>query len=124
MKKREAAHTPKIEKYLKTKKMHCNWEIKQTTTDSFPFAEVPEHQINSLLAAQQEGYTWKHSDADPRTKPFDGSTVPPLPGYIIIKYPPAFLVITVNDFIETKKKSKRKSLTYTEACRIAIKIIY
>lgn len=124
MKKREAGHTPRIEKFLKTKQLHCNWEIKQTTRDSFPFAEVPDHQINSLVAAQEEGYTWKHSDADPRTKPFDGSTIPPLPGYIIIKYPKAFVMITVNNFIHIRSKLKRKSLTYKEACDIASKIIY
>lgn len=124
MKKREASHTPKIEKYFKTMHYYCNWEIKQTTTDSFAYSDVPDHQVNALLAAQDEGYTWKHSDLDPRVKPFDGSTIPPLPGVIVIKYPKAFIIITINNFLYKRDQSKRKSLTYEEAKAIADKIIY
>lgn len=124
MKKREALHTPKIEKYFKSTGYYCNWEIKQTTTESFPYDKLPDHQIHSLLAAQEEGYTWKHSDLDPRVKPFDGSTIPPLKGVVVIKYPKAFVIITINNFLYKRDQSKRKSLTYQEAKDIADKIIY
>lgn len=124
MKKREALHTPKIEKYFKATNYYCNWEVKQTTTDSIPYSDVSEHQVNGLLAAQAEGYTWKHSDLDPRTKMFDGSTVPPLRGVVVIKYPKAFVIITINNFLYKRDQSKRKSLTYEEAKAIADKIIY
>jgi hypothetical protein len=122
--KREANITPLIEKFLKQNKIYCNYEVKQTTTDSIPFSNVPDHQINSLIAAQEEGISHKYSDADPRIKPCDGSNNPPLPGYIIIKYPKAFVLITVNNFIHARIANRKKSLTFEKACDIAEKIVY
>lgn len=124
MKKREASITPKIEKYLRANRIYCNYEIKQTTTDSIAFSDVKDHQVNGLVAAQEEGICWKSSDADPREKPFDGSNNPPLPGYVVIKYPSAIVLITVNNFIHARMTNRRKSLTYERAKEIADKIIY
>lgn len=122
--KREALITPTIEKFLKQNKMYCNWEIKQTTSDSIAFNAISDHQVESLLAAQDEGITWKYSDADSRIKPFDGSTNPPLIGYVIIKFPKAVTYITINNFVHCRDTIKRKSLTFEKACDIANKIMY
>lgn len=122
--KREASKTPRIEKYLHQNKIYCNFEIKQTTTDSIPFSDVPDHQINSLIAGQEDGLIWKYSDADPRIKPCDGSNNPPLPGYIIIQYPKAFVLITVNNFVHARMTNRKKSLTFEKAKEIADKIVW
>jgi len=122
--KREASITPTIKKFLKQNKIYCNWEAKQTTTDSIPFSAVEDHQINSLIAGQEEGIDWKYSDSDPRVKMFDGSNNPPLPGYVIIKYPKGITLITVNNFIHARIAHRKKSLSYERACEIADKIIY
>ena len=122
--KREANITPTIKKFLKQNKIYCNWEAKQTTTDSLLFSAVDDHQVNSLIAGQEYGIDWKYSDADPRTKPCDGSNNPPLPGYIIIKYPKGITFITVNNFIHARMTNRKKSLTYEKACEIADKIVY
>ena len=126
MKKREAKHQTIWSKYCQDclkKKIFFNYELKQTTTESFPFDHFEPQQIPSLLAAQASGYHWKHSDADMRLKPCDGSIIPPQVGYIVIKYPKAFVMISVNNFIHERDKSKRKSLTYERAIEIAHKII-
>jgi hypothetical protein len=121
--KREASKTPFFEKWLRLKKFYCYWEVKQTTTDSIAFSSVPEHQIDSLLAQQDSGLLWKHSDSDMRTKPCDGQFTPPLPAVVVIKYPKEYCVISINNFIFERDHSKRKSLTVERAREISTYII-
>lgn len=124
MNKREASITPKIEKYLKQNKVYCAYEIKQTTTDSLPFSAVEDHQVNALVAIQEEGLCFKLSDADPRVKPCDGFNMPPVPAYVVIQYPKAFVLITVNNFVHARMTNRKKSLTFEKAKEIADKIVY
>lgn len=121
MKKREADFQTVFGSYLKKKKMPGNYELKQTRTNTYAFStdrKRLERQADSLMAAQQEGYYWKHSDADPREKICDCSYVQPQDGYIVIKYPGQFSIINVYDFQSEKKRSK--SLSRSRAEEIAV----
>lgn len=122
--KREASKTPLIQKYLKQNKIYCNWEVKQTRTNSLRFSAVSPHQIESLLAGEIDGMQVKLSDADPRIKPCDGSNIPPQIGYIIILYTKTFVLIPVKTFVREKEVSREKSLTFERACEIADKIVH
>lgn len=125
MKKREAKWNTLLNQFLREKKLHCYFELKQTTADSISFSAVKEHQINGLLAAQKNGLVWKYSDEDQREKPFDGASTPPLVSYVVIKYPPCFLFIPISWFILEKKNSdKRKSLTLERAYEISSHRLY
>lgn len=123
MKKREANFQTTFSSYVQKKKIIGNFELKQTTGNSFPFKNSKsgqDRQINSLVTAQQEGYFWKFSDEDSREKLFDCSNVPPIDGYIVIKYPKVFCIINIYDFIAEDKRSERRSLTKERAMEISI----
>lgn len=100
------------------------YELKQTRTDSIPFKNVKDHQIDSLLASHQNGLIWKWSDQDQREKPVDCGSFPPLQSYIVIKFPDGFYVITIKDFIKERDTSDRESLTKENAFKIAKKVIH
>ena len=124
MKKREANFQTTFGNYLRAKKLHCNFELKQTTTDSLYINDARlMRQCRSLIAAQTEGYYWKHSDQDQREKPFDGSFVPPQVGYIVIKYPDFFCMILVDDFIKEVATMKGTMLHQDRAKELAMLVI-
>lgn len=126
MKKREAKWQTIISQYMMEKRkecFYCNYELKQTTTDIFHFSKVPQHQIDSLLAGEREGLHWKYSDQDQRRKPFDGSSNPPLPGYIIIKFPTMFVFISVRMFGDMKRDGF-KSISVAMAKGISSRVIH
>jgi hypothetical protein len=100
------------------------FELKYAKDELFYYDSFEPHQISSLLALQDNGLIWKISDTDPRLKPCDSFSVPPLTAYVVIKYPKAFVMITVNNFIHARDRSKRKSLTYEQALEIATKVIH
>ncbi len=111
-------------KYVVAKGMFGNFELKQTTEDSIDFNDDRlKRQCDSLLAAQEKGYFWKHSDADQREKPFDCSNVPPVTGYLVIKYPDFFCFIEIDVFMKESQDSKRRSLTSKRAKEIACQIV-
>ncbi len=115
-KRREAKHQIALGQLLKIKKIHCNYELKQTTTDKFYFSRIEKHQIDSLLTSTVSGLHWKYSDQDQRQKPFDGSNNPPLPGYLIIKFPKSFILIDIYNVVNEMKNSK--SITFDRARKI------
>ena len=112
-----------FEKYIRAKKMHGVFELKQTDIDSIPFSKVEEHQLESLIAVQHNGFLHKISDADPRRKAFDIVYTRPLVGYIAIRFPKVTCVITVNNFVFERDRSKRKSLTIERAREISTRIL-
>lgn len=107
-----------LNQYLRQKRLYCNFELKKTDTDSLPFKAIALHQIESLLAGQITGLLWKYSDQDQRKKPFDGSCNPPLPSYVIIKYPSCFVFISISKFIYQRDFGMTKSLTIDKAKEI------
>ena len=120
---KENNFTTIFEKYIRAKKMHGVFELKQTDADSIPFSKVEAHQLESLIATQNTGFLHKISDSDPRRKAFDLLYTRPLVGYIAIRFPKVTCVITVNNFIFERDKSKRKSLTVERAKEISTYIL-
>lgn len=99
------------------------FELKQTTTGSFPFDEVQEHQLDALLAAQTNGILYKIPDDSRGIKPFDMVYLKATPSYVVIRYPDFFCLILVNVFIQEKKMSTRKSLLAFRARAIALVVV-
>lgn len=73
------------------------WELKQTQTDSIPFSAVVNHQVTALEIVS---------------------------GMVVIKYPKGVVIIPIDIFVDEKKRSERKSLTFSRACQIATQVIH
>lgn len=87
------------------------FELKHTRgKPSLPFSALEDHQLNSLLTATYGTFIYKISDESQGYKPFDCFALRLCPAYIVICYPSFFVLITVENFIEEKKRSKTKSL--------------
>jgi len=125
MKKREASFQTIFNQYLRVKKLYGHFELKQTTGNSISFNAVKQHQVDGLMSGSLSPFVWKYSDEDQREKPFDCSCIPPIQGYVVIKYPGIFYIIRVQDFIIESRRSERKSLTSDRAkeiCHIAVSL--
>lgn len=101
---------------------HCYYELKQTNGNTLPFSAIEKVQWDGLQATEDEGMVWKLSDEDQRPKPCDGFSTPPLPSYLIIKFPDAFYFIRFKDILMMKENG-RVSITFDESKKIAEKII-
>ena len=126
MRKREASFTLLFRHWLKANPMRTAavFELKQTQTDSFPFKNVEEHQLEALAAAWgPEGLIYKISDQSQGYKPCDIVYFRLSPAYIVIKYPKFFCLIHASAFGAEMKTSTRKSLTSERAKEIAEKVI-
>lgn len=119
--RREAKKQITVGHIIKSLGLYCNYEVKQTTKEYLNIKQVEDKQIKALLSGEVSGIHWKYSDQDQRIKPFDGSNNPPLPGYIIIKYPKAFTLIRVQKFLDETKELK--SLSFSKASEIAEYIV-
>lgn len=88
--------------YNEEKRIIGNFELKvaNKVSNKFYFKNFEDQQLDSLVAAENDGFRWKHSDMDVRSKPFDYSSVPPIPGYIAIKYEKNFYIIRAKKLIE------------------------
>lgn len=121
--KREANFGQTFRHWLKANPMaftaSAAFELKQTQTDSISFSDVQEHQLDALCAATY-GMLYKIPDDSMGVKPFDMVYLNNAPGYVVIRYPNAFHIISVHRFIAEKAMSKRKSLTEAKAREIAL----
>jgi len=89
--------------------------------DSIPFADVPEHQRNALLACTTDkGFVWKISDMSAEQKPYDGFFFRNSPAYLVFAYTKKFYIISIHNFLHEDKVSKRRSLTEARANDICI----
>jgi hypothetical protein len=122
--KREAKFQSIFNQYLRNKRLHGVFELKQTITDSLPFSALELHQKESLIASMTTGIIWKLSDQDQREKPFDVISSPPLTAYVVIKYPDFFCIIYAPVFIKESQDSKRRSLTSERAKELAVVTVY
>ena len=121
--KREANFTVQFRHWLMANPMYsAAFELKQTTTDSIPFSDVKEHQLEALLTVKhgKKGLLYKAPDDSRSIKPFDLFYLNNTGAYVVIKYPKGFVIIDINDFIQEKEQSKRKSLTWQRAKEIAL----
>lgn len=103
------------------------FELKITKTNSLPFSQVYEHQINALLAAKHQRFAYKISDISLGMKPFDSFMMFQVRAFVVILYykGPKKLntayMIDVDDFIKDRIITKRKSLLEHRALAIATK---
>lgn len=100
--KREAKWQTIFNQYLREAKIPGFFELKQTTNDIFPFSRIEQIQYDGLQATEKNGLVWKLSDDDPREKPCDCLSVPPLPSYLVIKFPDAYYMIRINTIVEMR----------------------
>ena len=122
MSKIEAKWNTLLNKYFKEKKFFCYYELKQTKDNSFSFSKIETNQIDGLTATEESGMVWKLSDEDQRKKPCDGFSTPPLPSYLIIKWPDGFYFIRFKEILDMIKKGENK-IAKDQAKKIAEKII-
>jgi hypothetical protein len=126
MKKPEAKWQIIFNQYLREKRkkgeMYGFYELKQTTTNSLAFSKIEIHQYDGLQATEKEGLVWKLSDEDRRQKPCDTICIPPLPSYLVIKFPDAYYIIRIKDIV-TIREMGGISITKYEAEKIAEKIL-
>lgn len=117
-KKREADFNVVFNKYLRAKGLHCYYEIKQVKL-TLPYNAFEPQQLESLLAAQENGLVYKFSDSDQRIKPFDGISAPPLPAFVVVKFAMNAYLIPIDKFMEhvniNMKTPKKRSMNQDEA---------
>jgi hypothetical protein len=122
--KKEAKFQTIFNQYIRIKRIPGVFELKQTESDTLLFSALKEHQKKGLLATTHEGVVWKLSDSDPREKPFDCISTPPLNAYVAIKYPNFFCIIHAYIFINEEGRSKEKSLSSERARQLASYTVY
>ncbi len=121
--KREARFTILFRHYLKAHPMGCAaFELKQTQTNSIPFSDVKEHQIDALMAVKRKGLLYKISDTSYDKKPFDMFFLKG-DAWVVIRYPSCFVIISAWTWDWESKRSERRSLTSERAREIAYKTI-
>lgn len=125
MNKREARFQVVFTNYLKEmnkKKFYGSFELKRTITDSISFKALKPHQESGLSVIGKQGLVWKLSDADPREKPCDCISTPPLPPYVVIKFKKLATIISLGDLLK-EEETGAKTLTLQRAKDIAKYII-
>lgn len=98
-------------------------ECKICKKPSLPFSEVKEHQENSLYMVKHDLFNWKISDFSRETKPFDLFQMKQEEAYVVIFWyhkrgDRRITMIPIDNWLDHKDKSARKSITYDEACKI------
>lgn len=121
--KKEARWQTIFNQYLREKRPYGYFELKQTMKDLFPFSKIEKHQYEGLQATEKEGLVWKMSDEDQREKPIDSLCTPPLPSYLVIKFPDAFYMIRIKEIVEMRENGAI-GISLERAKEIAEKILY
>ncbi len=100
----------------------CTFELKDSKgKDSIPFNSVDDPQIDASLTVKwgKGGYLIRNLMGTIGAP--DYSFYRNAPAYIVIHYPKGFVIIDIETFLEEKKRSPRKSLTWERAKEIAWK---
>lgn len=121
--KREANFQTTFNHYLKSvHKKTGAFELKQTKTNSIAFDLVVPHQEQALLNVKNGTFVYKIPDMGFQN-PFDCFCMVNEDAFVVIKYPDFFCMIDINDWVQEKKISDRKSLTSTRAKEIATIVV-
>lgn len=113
--------------FLKWSKAKLNetfiFEAKISKTNSLSFNTVKPHQESALYQANHGLMNFKISDFSPETKPCDGFQVARVPAYIVIFWytkhnDKRLTLVPIDSWLEEKRVSSRKSLTYERSCEI------
>ncbi len=122
MQKKEAKWQTRLNAYLREKQLYGYYELKQTDKDYFPFSKIEQVQYDGLQATEKSGLVWKFSDVDSRPKPCDTVSIPPLPSYIVIKFPDAFYFIRMKVIVDMRDEGAI-AITCAQARKVAEKIV-
>lgn len=122
MQKKEAKYQIILNQYLREKKFYCYPELKYTDKDYFAFSKIEQDQYDGLQATEKSGLVWKLSDADGRPKPCDAISAPPLPSYLVIRFPDAFYFIRFRDIVMMRENGSI-AITREQAKKIAERIV-
>lgn len=118
MKNREAEFSVLFRHWLRANpQLSGAYEIKLTRKASIPFSAVEEHQLTYLQAIRNEKGTLirvQGVNGEP-----DYVYLRNAPAWVVIKFPTEFHIIGINNFVNEKKASKRKSLTNARAREIS-----
>jgi hypothetical protein len=120
MVKREAKLQEKFGRWLKAIYLEQYaggaFELKQTQGDSLPFSAVKDHQEAALLAVKHGKFYYKIPDDSMGAKPCDCVAMSGLDSYIVIGYEGLGVVmIDIDKWLNEKKTSVRRSLTFSRA---------
>lgn len=123
MGKNEQHFNTVLNQYLREKKFHCFYEMKDSGgKDIFLFSQIRKVQWDGLQAMERNGLVWKLSDEISRPKPCDGFSIPPLPSYLIIIFKGEFVFIRFEKIVNLRDEGVI-SITRSKAESIADKII-
>ena len=120
--KKEAKYQIELNQYLRETGMRGFFELKQTDSQLFSFAKIEKNQWEGLEAAEKNGLVWKLSDEDQRPKPCDTLSIPPLPSYLVIKFPTGYHLIRFQKILDMRDKGSI-SISRSTAEILAEKII-
>lgn len=120
--KKEAKWQTVFNQYVRERKMYGFFELKQTNLNTFAFAKIETVQYDGLQATEKNGLVWKLSDEISRPKPCDSFSIPPLPSYVVIKFPDGFYMIRIGVIVEMRDNGLI-SITREQAEKVAEKII-
>ena len=121
--KHEAKAQIVFNQYLRERKPNGYYELKQTDKAYFPFSKIEQVQYDGLQATEKGGLVWKLSDQDQRPKPCDTLSIPPLPSYLVIKFPDAFYFIRIGEVVKLREEGGI-SISLEQAKVIAEKTLY
>lgn len=101
----------------------CSHEMKDTRGKNYlAFSEVKQDQIDYAEAIESDHGVWIRVVAIQGGEP-DYIYMRNQPAYVVIKYPKAFYVIRVKDFVKERDSSSRRSLTEERAKEIATTVV-
>lgn len=100
------------------------FELK-ATKDTFNLFNFEPQQISSLQSIEDNGLVWKIADTDMRIKPCDMIATVPLPAYVVIYFEQErkYVMIRIEDFVNYRETSKKKSGSFKDMEKIAERII-
>lgn len=122
IRKKEAKWQAIWNHYLRETKIPGFFELKQTAKNSLPFSSIEIHQYEGLQATELSGLVWKLSDEDSRQKPCDALSIPPLPAYLVIKFPDAYYMIRIGEIVKLREAGGI-SITLEQAKKVAEKVV-
>ena len=94
------------------------FEAKYSKKGIIQFSEVKEHQEHALMVTYHDHLVYKLPDGGYSESPFDGISLKKIPAYIVLFFGTDFFMIDIDDWMEMKKNSNRRSLTLEECARL------
>lgn len=93
------------------------YEIKQTITNSISFSCLKQSQVNFLLAAASDkGVLIRNPGGSGES---DYSYYRNAPAFVVIRYPKAFCIIGIHEWVKEKRKNRYDYLSMSRAFDVA-----